>query len=139
VAESLGRRAAQVVDGAGAVLIYALFRICRWTPPRCRAASSRAASAPSSPSPPRGSRKLRRALPEISQTQGRLVICSMWDNLDRVMAEYPHLGKDHAYVGRREHSCPGGAGQARHLLLRSFSAIARSRPAPPTTRSSIGA
>jgi lauroyl/myristoyl acyltransferase len=48
--------------------------------------------------PPRGSRNLRRALPEISQAQGRVVICSLWDNLGPVMAEYPHLGKDHAYV-----------------------------------------
>jgi Kdo2-lipid IVA lauroyltransferase/acyltransferase len=36
---------------------------------------------------------LRRALPELSETEIAGVIAGMWDNLGRVAAEYPHLQK----------------------------------------------
>ena len=34
---------------------------------------------------------LRRALPELSQTEIEGIVAGMWDNLGRVAAEYPHL------------------------------------------------
>jgi KDO2-lipid IV(A) lauroyltransferase len=36
---------------------------------------------------------LRRALPELSETEITRVVAGMWDNLGRVAAEYPHLQK----------------------------------------------
>jgi len=35
---------------------------------------------------------LKRALPELDEAAARRVIVGMWDNLGRVIAEYPHLG-----------------------------------------------
>jgi KDO2-lipid IV(A) lauroyltransferase len=36
---------------------------------------------------------LQRALPEIGDAEARRIIRGMWDNLGRVIAEYPHLDK----------------------------------------------
>jgi KDO2-lipid IV(A) lauroyltransferase len=36
---------------------------------------------------------LRRAMPELSEAEIERVVRDMWDNLGRVIAEYPHLGK----------------------------------------------
>ena len=45
----------------------------------------------------RALKTLRRALPEIDEAQGKRIIRGMWDNLGRVIAEYPHLAKYRAY------------------------------------------
>ena len=37
-------------------------------------------------------RNMRRALPELSDEQVSAALTGMWDNLGRVVAEYPHLG-----------------------------------------------
>jgi KDO2-lipid IV(A) lauroyltransferase len=39
----------------------------------------------------RALRNLRRAMPEMSETDHRRVVRGMWDNLGRTLAEYPHL------------------------------------------------
>jgi Kdo2-lipid IVA lauroyltransferase/acyltransferase len=36
---------------------------------------------------------LRRAMPENSDGENRRILCGMWDNLGRSVAEYPHLGR----------------------------------------------
>jgi Kdo2-lipid IVA lauroyltransferase/acyltransferase len=95
--EALGRRLAHLVEGAGAVLIYALF----WVLP-LDAASGLGGFLARSVGPRlaisrRALRNLRRAIPETSEAEGRRIIRGMWDNLGRVIAEYPHLGKYHAY------------------------------------------
>src|SRR4051812_25005426 len=36
-------------------------------------------------------RNLRASFPELDEVQIRDILNSMWDNLGRVMAEYPHL------------------------------------------------
>jgi Kdo2-lipid IVA lauroyltransferase/acyltransferase len=38
-------------------------------------------------------RNLRRAFPEFSETEIARIVAGMWDNLGRVVAEYPHLRK----------------------------------------------
>lgn len=38
-------------------------------------------------------RQVAEALPELTEAEQRKVIAGMWDNLGRVMAEYPHLEK----------------------------------------------
>ncbi|MEE8247032.1 MAG: lauroyl acyltransferase [Alphaproteobacteria bacterium] len=39
----------------------------------------------------RAEARLRRAMPELSEAEAERVIRAMWDNLGRVVAEYPHL------------------------------------------------
>src|ERR1700760_1756939 len=41
----------------------------------------------------RAGENLKRALPELTPAQRKQVIARMWDNLGRVIAEYPHLDK----------------------------------------------
>jgi Kdo2-lipid IVA lauroyltransferase/acyltransferase len=36
---------------------------------------------------------LRRAMPELGEPEIRRIVVGMWDNLGRVVAEYPHLGE----------------------------------------------
>ena len=40
---------------------------------------------------------LRRAMPELSEAEIERIVRRMWDNLGRVVAEYPHLGKFQVY------------------------------------------
>ena len=48
---------------------------------------------------------LRRAMPELTETEIRRVVRGMWDNLGRVIGEYPHLDRFRVYEkgGRVEH------------------------------------
>ncbi len=39
----------------------------------------------------RATRNIMRAMPELSPTEARRIIGAMWDNLGRVVAEFPHL------------------------------------------------
>jgi KDO2-lipid IV(A) lauroyltransferase len=41
----------------------------------------------------RADENLKRALPDLTATQRARIVAGMWDNLGRVIAEYPHLGK----------------------------------------------
>lgn len=45
---------------------------------------------------------LRRAMPERSESERRAIVKGMWDNLGRVIAEYPHLEK----IGRERVELP---------------------------------
>jgi KDO2-lipid IV(A) lauroyltransferase len=96
----LARRLADLAEGAGAALVYGLFRalpvdwasalggfVARSIGPRL--ALSR-----------RALKHLRLALPEIGEAEARSVIRGMWDNLGRVIAEYPHLGEYRVYDER---------------------------------------
>jgi KDO2-lipid IV(A) lauroyltransferase len=47
----------------------------------------------------RARRNLNRAMPELSPDAIERVIVGMWDNLGRVVAEYPHLGAYRVYDG----------------------------------------
>ncbi|HYM03205.1 MAG TPA: lauroyl acyltransferase [Stellaceae bacterium] len=93
----LRRRIVHFVEGIGAVFIYMLFRalpleaasglggwLARTIGPRL--AISR-----------RALKNLQRAMPEIGEDRGQRIILGMWDNLGRVVAEYPHLGKYQVY------------------------------------------
>jgi KDO2-lipid IV(A) lauroyltransferase len=48
---------------------------------------------------------LRRAMPELSEAEISRIVRGMWDNLGRVIAEYPHLDRFRVYEqgGRVEH------------------------------------
>lgn len=45
----------------------------------------------------RARKNLRRAMPELSEEEVERVLCGMWDNLGRVIAEYPHLREFRVY------------------------------------------
>ena len=49
---------------------------------------------------------LRRAMPELGEAEIRRIVHGMWDNLGRVVAEYPHLDQFRVYAkgGRVEHT-----------------------------------
>ena len=53
-------------------------------------------------------RNIRRAFPELSESEVTGVVISMWDNLGRVAAEYPHLRKINVFE-------PGGRVETRGL------------------------
>ena len=44
----------------------------------------------------RARRNIQRALPELNARERETVVRDMWDNLGRVVGEYPHIGKLHA-------------------------------------------
>ncbi|MGD9537524.1 MAG: lauroyl acyltransferase [Alphaproteobacteria bacterium] len=48
----------------------------------------------------RAARNLARALPELPPDEQRRTLHAMWDNLGRVAAEYPHLGRFAPYGAR---------------------------------------
>lgn len=45
----------------------------------------------------RARKNLRRAMPELSDHEIERIVRGMWDNLGRVIAEYPHLGRFNVY------------------------------------------
>jgi len=82
-----------VAEGAGMVVTYGFFRVlpvdwasgiggflARMVGPRLGITK-------------RAEENLKRALPHLTPAQRRQVIAGMWDNLGRVIAEYPHLDK----------------------------------------------
>jgi Kdo2-lipid IVA lauroyltransferase/acyltransferase len=85
-------------EGLGAVFVYMLFRVMPldWASDfggwLARSLGPRFAISR------RALKNLRRAMPEIGDEEGRRIIRGMWDNLGRVVAEYPHLGKYQVYA-----------------------------------------
>jgi Kdo2-lipid IVA lauroyltransferase/acyltransferase len=86
-----------VAEGAGLVLTYSFFRVmpvdwasgiggflARMIGPRLGITK-------------RAEENLKRALPDLTPARRREVILGMWDNLGRVIAEYPHLDKFRLY------------------------------------------
>jgi KDO2-lipid IV(A) lauroyltransferase len=93
-----GRRLAHLAEGAGAALMFGFFRALP-----LEAASTVGGFLARSIGlrlgvSRRALKNLRRALPDISEDEGWRVIRGMWDNLGRVIAEYPHLGKYQVYA-----------------------------------------
>src|SRR5207302_5084829 len=52
---------------------------------------------------------LRRAMPDLDQAAIDRIIRGMWDNLGRVVAEYPHLGAFQVYAEQDRIELRGGA------------------------------
>ncbi len=53
-------------------------------------------------------RNLRRALPELDEAAVRRTLAGMWDNLGRVVAEYPHLDALREGIGKGRVEIVGG-------------------------------
>jgi len=87
----LGRRLRHYLEAAGFFLVMGFFRLFNID----RASSvggwiGRNLVAPT-PFSRRAIVNLRQAFPEKSEAEIRTIVIAMWDNLGRVMAEYPHL------------------------------------------------
>jgi Kdo2-lipid IVA lauroyltransferase/acyltransferase len=87
-----------LVEGAGAVAVYVLFRLLPLDAASALGGFLARSLGPRLAISRRALKNLRRALPEIGEDEGRRVIRGMWDNLGRVIAEYPHLGKYRVYA-----------------------------------------
>ena len=92
------RRVLHLVEALGAVAMYALFRALP-----LQAASALGGFLARSIGPRlainrRALKHLNRALPGTSDDDARRILRGMWDNLGRVVAEYPHLGKFQVYA-----------------------------------------
>jgi Kdo2-lipid IVA lauroyltransferase/acyltransferase len=113
------RRLLHIVEGAGAVLLYGCFRLLPVVAASAVGGFLARSIGPRLAVSRRALRNLQRALPDIDEAQGWRIIRAMWDNLGRVIAEYPHLGKYHPYehggrvemVGAEHIHAQGGSGR----------------------------
>ncbi|HYK78723.1 MAG TPA: hypothetical protein VEU95_03805, partial [Micropepsaceae bacterium] len=90
-----GRRMRHYFEAAGFFLVMGFFRLF----PIDRASAigawiGRHLVAPT-PLSRRATANLRQAFPEKSEAEIRAILVAMWDNLGRVMGEYPHLDEIH--------------------------------------------
>jgi KDO2-lipid IV(A) lauroyltransferase len=91
------QRLVHAIEGAGAWLLFGLFRLLP-----VDAASAVGGFLARSIGPRLGATKrarlnLRRAMPELSDEEIERAVRGMWDNLGRVVAEYPHLDAFEVY------------------------------------------
>ena len=93
----LGARVAPVVEGAGPLLVFGLFRILPTTWASAVGGFLARSLGPRLPISRRARKNLKTALPELDEAAARRVILGMWDNLGRVVAEYAHLGAYRVY------------------------------------------
>ena len=81
------------IEGVGAVILYFLFRAMPVDVASAIGGFLARMFGPMLGITKRGRENLRRALPELSAEQHERILRDMWDNLGRVVAEYPHLNK----------------------------------------------
>ena len=93
------KRLSTLVEGAGAVVLYAALRLLPLDTASALGGFLARSIGPRLGLSRRALKNLRRALPEVSEAEAWRIIRAMWDNLGRVVAEYPHLGKYKIYEG----------------------------------------
>jgi Kdo2-lipid IVA lauroyltransferase/acyltransferase len=100
-----GRRAAlprdivHRVEAAGAALMFGLFRLLPLDAASALGGFLGRLVGPRLGVTKRAAINLRRALPELDAAAARRIMRGMWDNLGRVIAEYPHLAEFKVYAG----------------------------------------
>src|SRR6185437_15117903 len=82
-----------VAEGAGLVLTYGFFRVLPVDWASAIGGFLARLIGPRLGITKRAEENLKRALPHLTPAERRQVIAGMWDNLGRVIAEYPHLDK----------------------------------------------
>lgn len=109
-ARMIQRRLWYPIEALAAVLAYGLFAVL--PPAAASAVAGRVVRAvgPLLPAHRRAMRTLARAMPELSPAEVRGTIGGMWDNLGRVLGEFPHIdaisrdvGSGHIEVTGLEH------------------------------------
>ncbi len=95
--KSWRRRLAHGLEGIGAVLMFTTFRLLPLDAASGLGGFLARSIGPQLGVSRRARHNLRRALPHLDEAETRRIIRGMWDNLGRVVAEYPHLGKFQVY------------------------------------------
>jgi len=85
------RRVAYALQGLGAHLLFALFRLLPIERASALGGFLARAIGPHLGASKRAMLNLRRAMPDLSEAAIAAIVRGMWDNLGRVVAEYPHL------------------------------------------------
>jgi Kdo2-lipid IVA lauroyltransferase/acyltransferase len=91
------KRLRYLIEAAGAIVVYGVFAALPL--PAASAVGGFVARivGPRVGTTKRARINLRRAMPELSEAEIERIVRHMWDNLGRVAAEYPHLGKFQVY------------------------------------------
>lgn len=108
VERGIGRRIVERVEGAAARLTYAFFKLLPIDAASAAGGWLARAIGPHLGISKRARDNLRRALPGIAEAEIARIVRGMWDNLGRVVAEYPHLAE-------LEIGVPGGRVESRGL------------------------
>src|SRR5437868_2231273 len=93
----LPRDLAHRLEAFGARLLFGLFRLLPLDAASALGGWLGRAIGPRLGVTKRAAINLRRALPELDEAAARRVMRDMWDNLGRVVAEYPHLAEFRVY------------------------------------------
>ncbi|MGH7076078.1 MAG: lysophospholipid acyltransferase family protein [Stellaceae bacterium] len=91
------KRVRYFLEGVGATLLWSVFRALPLPAASATGGFIARQIGPRMGVTRRAERNLRRAMPELSEPEITRIIRGMWDNLGRVVAEYPHLGKFKVY------------------------------------------
>lgn len=95
------RRLAHRIEGWGAALLFGLFRALPLDAASALGGALARSIGPRLGVSKRAQTNLRRAMPELGEAELGRIVRDMWDNLGRVVAEYPHLSEFEVYA-------PGG-------------------------------
>jgi len=93
----LGARLAHGAEGAGALLVFWLFRLLPVEWASAVGGFLARALGPHVAISRRARKNLKMALPELDDAAIERIVLGMWDNLGRVVAEYAHLGAYRVY------------------------------------------
>lgn len=88
---------AERLQAAGAALFFSLFRALSLDAASAVGGALGRAIGPRLGVSKRARRNLKAALPALSPPEIEIIVRGMWDNLGRVMAEYPHLARMRVY------------------------------------------
>ncbi|HZL60471.1 MAG TPA: lauroyl acyltransferase [Stellaceae bacterium] len=120
----IGRRIVERVEGGAARLAFAFFKLLPIDAASAVGGWLARAIGPHLGISKRARDNLRRALPGIAETEIARIVRGMWDNLGRVVAEYPHLDElEIGAPGRRVESrgvdeiLAGGAPKTRYIFF----------------------
>jgi KDO2-lipid IV(A) lauroyltransferase len=91
------KRFRYLLEGAGALIAYGIFAALPLPAASAFGGFLARMIGPRAGASKRARINLRRAMPELSDAEIERIVQGMWDNLGRVVAEYPHLGEFHVY------------------------------------------
>ena len=87
------RRIGQAIEALGARLLFRVFGALPLDAASALGGFLARTIGPHLGASKRAIRNLRRAMPELGEADIRRIVAGMWDNLGRVVAEFPHLGE----------------------------------------------
>ena len=91
VARRLRRLLVYPLEALAAAVVYGFFRLLPVDAASAAGGWLGRTIGPRLPVSRRAWRNIRRAMPELDETEVRRIVRAMWDNLGRVMGEFPHI------------------------------------------------